>query len=331
MPPLSRRDFLKLSALASLSLAFNSPHSTVQPTLALGRVTTQYLRVHLRPAGQSKQVAWLAFDEVLKITDTLIGQDKQPWHEIASGYVETTEVQPVENRLNPIQRLFPASGAIGEVTVPFVDARRKPEARAPLAYRLYYGSTFWVRAVAGDSWYKLYDERLGIFYYVEAPTIRIIPAAELTPLAPSASNKHILINLKQQRVYAYEGRSEVFSTAVSTGRLYLGADGVTTYSWTPPGDFVVDRKRPSRHMGFGEAAGSDYELPGVPWVSYFHWKGYSFHGTWWHNDYGQPRSAGCINMLPQDAKWIYRWTQPTPALDQEVITGDGTPVEIVEA
>jgi lipoprotein-anchoring transpeptidase ErfK/SrfK len=331
MPSLTRRDFLKLTGLTALGLAFDSPRAHGKPNAALGRVTAQYLRVHLRPDGQSKQVAWLGFDEVVQITDTVVGKDKHLWHEIAAGYVDTREVQPVERRLNRIQKIFPEGGSIGEVTVPFIDARRKPEARAPVAYRLYYGSTFWVREVVADVWYKLYDERLGIYYYAEASALRIVPASELTPLSPAVHNKRILINLQQQRVYAYEGRSEVFSASISSGRLYLDSDGVTARSWTPSGDFVVDRKRPSRHMGFGEAAGSDYELPGVPWVSYFHWKGYSFHGTWWHNDYGHPRSAGCINMLPQDAKWIFRWTQPDSGADQEVITGDGTPVEIVES
>ena len=30
----------------------------------------------------------------------------------------------------------------------------------------------------------------------------------------------------------------------------------------------------------------------------------------WHNDYGTPKSAGCINLRPEDAKWLFRWTLP---------------------
>ncbi|MBI3176443.1 MAG: L,D-transpeptidase [Chloroflexi bacterium] len=53
-----------------------------------------------------------------------------------------------------------------------------------------------------------------------------------------------------------------------------------------------------------------YDLPGVPWVSYFAGNGAALHGTYWHNDFGTPKSAGCINLRPQDARWLFRWTLP---------------------
>jgi len=68
-------------------------------------------------------------------------------------------------------------------------------------------------------------------------------------------------------------------------------------------------KRASRHMSGGTRE-NGYDLPGVPWVSYFSGNGAALHGTYWHNDYGTPKSAGCINLRPQDAKWLFRWTLP---------------------
>jgi len=60
------------------------------------------------------------------------------------------------------------------------------------------------------------------------------------------------------------------------------------------------------------------------------------HSTYWHNDYGVPRSHGCINVHPDDARWIFRWTNPAV----EYLPGDkdisgqwppaGTIVEVVE-
>jgi lipoprotein-anchoring transpeptidase ErfK/SrfK len=56
-----------------------------------------------------------------------------------------------------------------------------------------------------------------------------------------------------------------------------------------------------------------YELPGVPWVSYFEpTTGVAIHGTYWHNNFGVTMSHGCINMRSEDAKWIYRWCTPSP-------------------
>ena len=65
--------------------------------------------------------------------------------------------------------------------------------------------------------------------------------------------------------------------------------------------------------GGNRAIGTYYYLPGVPWVQFFGnaqipWsRGYSFHGTYWHNNFGHPMSHGCINMKTPDAKWLYDW------------------------
>ncbi len=44
--------------------------------------------------------------------------------------------------------------------------------------------------------------------------------------------------------------------------------------------------------------------------------GAAIHGAFWHNDFGVQRSHGCVNVSPEDAKWIYRWTTPFLSLDQ---------------
>lgn len=109
------------------------------------------------------------------------------------------------------------------------------------------------------------------------------------PLDPS---RWIDVDLSTQMVYAYEGERMVNSFLVSSGL------------WQHPtvtGTYQVYAKYPSTLM-----AGEDYFLPGVPWVMYFY-KGYSFHGTYWHSNFGTPMSHGCLNMYTPDAKWLYEW------------------------
>jgi lipoprotein-anchoring transpeptidase ErfK/SrfK len=73
-----------------------------------------------------------------------------------------------------------------------------------------------------------------------------------------------------------------------------------------------------------------YDLPGVPWVSYFTSNGVAFHGTYWHNDFGVPHSHGCINLTPEDAKWVYRWTTPAvPPKDYIYSNDNGTRVIVL--
>ena len=81
---------------------------------------------------------------------------------------------------------------------------------------------------------------------------------------------------------------------------------------TPKGRFHIGNKMPSRHMGDG-TMDSDiyaYELPGVPWNMFFVSTGVAFHGAYWHDNFGYRMSAGCVNLRPEEAKWLYRWTTP---------------------
>ena len=55
--------------------------------------------------------------------------------------------------------------------------------------------------------------------------------------------------------------------------------------------------------------GEEFELKDIPYVQYFE-AGYALHAAYWHDDFGTPRSHGCINMSPEDAKWLFQWTEP---------------------
>lgn len=60
-----------------------------------------------------------------------------------------------------------------------------------------------------------------------------------------------------------------------------------------------------------------YYLPNVPYVMFFSndqvaaSRGFSLHGTYWHNNFGHPMSHGCVNMKTSEAELIYKWTNPT--------------------
>jgi lipoprotein-anchoring transpeptidase ErfK/SrfK len=62
--------------------------------------------------------------------------------------------------------------------------------------------------------------------------------------------------------------------------------------------------------GVTERRGSqNYELRDVPWIQYFA-AGYALHGAYWHDVFGIPRSHGCINLSPIDARLAFLWTDP---------------------
>lgn len=104
--------------------------------------------------------------------------------------------------------------------------------------------------------------------------------------------KQIVVVLSQQKLFAYEDGVLLRQFVVSTG-----LPGTPTVV----GDFAVYVKYDSQHM-----SGPGYSLPNVPWVMYFY-RGYGIHGTYWHNNFGQPMSHGCINMRTPEAEWLYNW------------------------
>jgi len=54
---------------------------------------------------------------------------------------------------------------------------------------------------------------------------------------------------------------------------------------------------------------SNFELRDVPWIQYFA-SGYAIHGAYWHDVFGIPRSHGCVNLAPIDARVVFMWTDP---------------------
>lgn len=67
-----------------------------------------------------------------------------------------------------------------------------------------------------------------------------------------------------------------------------------------------------RHPEYGvtrRRGAGGFELRDVPWIQYFA-AGYALHGAYWHDVFGIPRSHGCINLAPIDARLVFMWTDP---------------------
>ena len=284
------------------------------------------------PKAKRKKLYW--HDLVVPITNTTIGGDEtaynRVWYQLeAGGYAYSGGIQPVRTILNQPQEI-PTRGALGEVSVPFTDAYLEADLNSDLVYRLYYETVHWVTgavaAADGSTWYRLLDDKFETYYYVPAKHIRLVSNEELAPLSPDVPNesKRVEVRLDEQLLLAYEKEKTVFATRISTGVKRLSGNYTT-----PDGDFITFHKRPTRHMAAGDIASNGFDLPGVPWVLYITKSGISFHGTYWHNDYGRPHSHGCLNMAPQAAKWLYRWTIPTVPPEKPLVYGYvGTRVEI---
>ncbi len=335
----SRRDFLKLSGYGLMGMILPRLSSSLQQDdfdNLQGRVTERILWSYDAPSTKASRKKLYWRDIIIPITNSTISDDENAfnrvWYEAQEGgYIYSGNVQPVHTVLNEPQSIS-LKGALGEVSVPYTDAYLEPDPNSDVAYRLYYETVHWVKASAvhpgdGRVWYCLLDDKFEQYYYVPAEYIRLISDSELAPLSPEipAEEKRLEVRLKDQLVLAYEKNDLVFATRAATGGRRLSG-----HYTTPDGEFITFHKRPTRHMAAGDIASNGFDLPGVPWVLYLTKSGISFHGTYWHNDFGRPRSHGCINLTPQASKWLYRWTIPTVQPDKAFAYGYvGTRVQII--
>jgi len=343
---ISRRDFLKFSSVALGSLAANPlfdwfPEGDGFPSevIALGRVGTEEIDIFTEDDYQSEKVGIRFRDQLIPIFEVIIEPEDLPnsprWYRTFGGYAHSAHIQIVERHLNNPLRWVPEEGWLGEITVPYTRSYRNTLTYGwvPL-YRLYYQSVHWVTGVEegqdGEPWYKITDELLKIDYYVPATHVRIIMPEELAPISPHIpwEDKRIEVSLKDQSLIAYERDKVVLSTLVSTGIPSAGATATGIPTITPTGRFNVSVKMPSKHMGNGKMTDdiNAYELPGVPWATFFTETGVAFHGTYWHYNFGYKMSHGCVNMTVEEAKWLYRWALPEIEPDVWEQRGYGTQV-----
>ncbi len=119
--------------------------------------------------------------------------------------------------------------------------------------------------------------------------------------------KWIDVNVTKQTLVLYEGETPVYATLVSTGEAGLSDHETTTA--TKLGIFRIHTKHVTSTMS-SEEVGEEFELREVPYVMYFDKEGYALHGAYWHDRFGIPKSHGCINLAPEDARRIFHWTEP---------------------
>ena len=369
---INRREFLKVSAasisglaLAGLGRPFDLPGASALPDFPegdrLGRACHGTLDIYAQPSVNSQKISFLYEDGVAAWLREVVGDStplyfsNQRWVETPDGYVYGAYFQPVKNLPNQPLESLPQSGLgpgfWSEVSVPYVDAvpENDPSENSwvkvkmdkGLPVRLYYSQIFWIDRIrqndAGQVFYRVNPNYYGgvDMLWAAGEAFRPLTADEVTPIHPEAENKRIEVDVNNQILSCFEGDEEVYFCRVSTGAK-VNMYGEVVDSWsTPLGDHIVTRKYLSLQMS-GGSTGAGYDLPGIGWTSIFATGGVAIHSTFWHNNYGDPMSHGCVNVSPEDAKWIFRWNTPAVSLDPGMVDitvtrKASTPIKVIEA
>lgn len=116
----------------------------------------------------------------------------------------------------------------------------------------------------------------------------------------SPDQKWIEVDLSDQKLIAWEGDQKYLETLVSSGK----------WGKTPTGNFAIWSKfKYTKMSGGNKALHTYYYLPNVPYTMYFY-KDFGLHGTYWHNNFGNPMSHGCVNLPTVMAEKLYYWSGP---------------------
>jgi hypothetical protein len=276
----------------------------------------------VRDAHRDEVFAWAREVSAENIN---LNMPNQRWVETPEGFIWSPYLQPCRNLPNTPLTTLPtgATGFWAEVTVPYVDLQMDNPLpvsgwmRDLTAYQLqprfYFKQVMWVDRVRtledGQVQYRL-NERYGNpgdLFWADAAAFRPLTGEDIAPISPDVDPglKKIVVNLMYQTLACFEGEREVYFCRVSTG----AGEGST-----PIGEHAIWRKMISTRMA-NTSEESSYDLPGIPWTTLFLGTGVAIHGTTAHNDFGFPRSHGCVNCRPEDAQWVFRWCQPGVGLE----------------
>jgi len=272
-----------------------------------------------------------------EVIGSVVALVNQKYLETPQGYIWSSRVQPTRNLPNtPITEI--PTGQPGfwvEVTVPYVELTLESAPISPWIQsliqfnfppRAYYGQVLWIDQIRQSSGFVEYrwNESLGHgygfgdIYWADGAGLKVLTEQDVAPISPDIdpAEKKIVADLTYQTLSCFEGNNEVYFCRISSGAKFDPLTGaISEERATPVGDLNTHWKILSLNMsGGGSAAG--YSTPAVPWDTVISGEGIAIHGAFWHNDFGERRSHGCINVKPEDAKWIFRWTTPYISLAQ---------------
>jgi hypothetical protein len=186
------------------------------------------------------------------------------------------------------------------------NVRTEPSTKAPIAKVLAFGDPVKVTAwVEGEEVYEGADlwAQVGPKEFIYGRNVGRNAPVMPTPIPPGAptTGKWIDVNLTQQLMIAYEGKTVVRTSLVTTGMA----------GWeTPTGSYsIINRVANETMENSSIGAESFYKLEDVLFTQYFTNQGHAIHFAWWRTKetIGRPGSHGCLNLMLDDSQFYWDW------------------------
>jgi hypothetical protein len=179
----------------------------------------------------------------------------------------------------------------------------------PLAPKRFVPITGERVAIGNRGFFEVRDEP-GAFIAEEDVTVTR-PRKSL-PRGVLPGQKWIEARIVPGTLTAYEGTEPVYATLFSPGKGGAPIPGFDPYvhSMTKTGFFPIewkdrvavmspDKEWPPKTLWFSD----------VPNIQYLR-APLAMHVSYWHEDFGNPKSAECLNVSPEDGHFLFNWTDP---------------------
>jgi hypothetical protein len=140
----------------------------------------------------------------------------------------------------------------------------------------------------------------------------VAPDGSATPAGPHTT--WVEVAALQGWLVAYEQDTPVFATMISAGKLgaakpHPDHEPHQPAATTPIGTYRIREKLLTATLQSDLDDGTEFVHAQVPWSQRFYDK-YLLHTAYWHDQWGEGHSGGCVNLSPTDARWLFGWTEP---------------------
>lgn len=146
--------------------------------------------------------------------------------------------------------------------------------------------------------------------------VSVVKEPDALPGSVEAGEKWIEVSLGRGTLTLLEGKKIIYSTLMSPGaggvtpKPSLTVEELVGAALTPLGSYRVSVKHVAAQMTSEDKPDPEsFWIADVPWVQYFR-PPFAIHTAYWHEDFGQPKSGGCVNLSPEDAKVVFDWSEP---------------------
>ena len=183
---------------------------------------------------------------------------------------------------------------------------------------------------AGRTYFATRDRDRRAVLWIAEDDATLVRRRDKLPWGITEQDKWVIVSITRGTLVAYEGTRPVYTTLVSPGAGGVPIKGrnPVRMSTTPLGTNRITLKHLAATMSPEKGENRSFWIADVPHTQYFN-APFALHTAYWHEDFGQPMSAGCINLSPRDGEHLFRWTDPQlppgwAGVAPSSLTGKGT-------